>query len=140
MTQEQAQQQILAVNDRFYTALAEGDLITMATVWYHGEATECIHPGWDRLRGWEAIYESWVQIFHNQGPMPIKPSHPQVHIRGNMAWVTCNENILVQGDRMFSMSRTVATNIFEHIDGAWYMVIHHASQVPADDGRRADLN
>jgi ketosteroid isomerase-like protein len=130
MTDETIRQEILAANDRFYTALAEADLAAMVDLWHHSPITECIHPGWDRLRGWPAIRESWTRIFQHQGLLPVQVSQPLVHWRGDMAWVICYENVSQQADGAVQISQMVATNVFERVEGRWRMVIHHASPAP----------
>jgi len=131
MSDDATRQDILRANAQFYTALAEADLAAMSELWHHDQATECVHPGWDRLRGWPAIRESWHRIFQNQGSLPIHISDPLVHWRGDMAWVTCYENISLREGPSVQISQTLATNIFERIEGRWRMVIHHASPAPA---------
>lgn len=130
MSDDLIRQEILAANQQFYTALAEADLVAMAALWHHGAETECIHPGWDRLRGWPAIQESWALIFQNQGAMPVQPGDPLVHQQGDMAWVTCNETITSQVGATLQINQMLATNVFERIEGRWQMVIHHASPAP----------
>jgi ketosteroid isomerase-like protein len=128
---DSTQIEILAANARFYTALAQADLTAMNQLWHHSSVTECIHPGWDRLRGWPAIHESWARIFQHQGALPVQFSEPLVHWRGDMAWVMCYENIsLQQEEGAVQISQMVATNIFERVEGRWRMVVHHASPVP----------
>jgi ketosteroid isomerase-like protein len=130
MTDETMRQEILAANARFYSALAEADLAAMIELWHHSPTTECIHPGWDRLRGWPAIQESWARIFQHQGALPVQVSEPLVHWRGDMAWVTCYENVSLQAEGAVQISQMVATNVFERVEGQWRMVIHHASPAP----------
>lgn len=130
MSEDTTKQEILAANGRFYAALAEADLAAMADLWHHGPETECIHPGWDRLRGWPAIEESWALIFQNQGSMPVQPGDPLIHQRGDMAWVTCNEIISSQVGATLQINQILATNVYERIEGRWRMVIHHASPAP----------
>jgi ketosteroid isomerase-like protein len=131
MSDNAIRQEILTANAHFYTALAQADLAAMTDLWHHDPATECVHPGWDRLRGWPAIRESWLRIFQNQGPLPVQASGPLVHWRGEMAWVTCYENITLREGASAQISQTLATNVFERIEGRWLMVIHHASPAPA---------
>jgi ketosteroid isomerase-like protein len=130
MSDDSIRQEILAANASFYTALAHADLATMTLLWHHGPATECIHPGWDRLRGWPAIGESWTRIFQNQGPLPVHISEPVVHWRGDMAWVVCYENVSLEAEGAVQISQMIATNVFERIEGRWRMVIHHAAPAP----------
>jgi ketosteroid isomerase-like protein len=131
MTDEETiRAEILAANELFYRALSQADMAAMAALWQHSPMTECIHPGWDRIRGWAEIEASWSQIFQNQGPMPVQTSHPMVDWRGNVAWVTCYENIVVQEGASLQVSQMLATNVFERVEGRWQMVIHHASPAP----------
>lgn len=144
MSDDSIQQQLLAANARFYTALTEADLVAMTDLWLHGPVTECIHPGWDRLRGWPAIQQSWAQIFQYQGPLPVQASDLSVHWQGDIGWVTCYENITQQAGDNLQISQMLATNVFERVDGQWRMVIHHASPAPPGVIRprtwRASLN
>lgn len=129
-TDDAIEQEILAANARFYAALAQADLAAMIELWQHSPATECIHPGWDRLRGWPAIRESWLRIFQNQGPLPVQVSEALVHRRGEMAWVTCYENVTLRDGASVQVSQMLATNVFERVEGQWRMVLHHASPAP----------
>lgn len=131
MDDEITRQEILRANASFYTALAEADVAAMSELWHHSPAAECVHPGWDRLRGWPAIGESWARIFRYQGMLPVQFSEPMVHWRGDMAWVVCYENVSQpQEDGATQISQMIATNVFERIEGRWRMVIHHASPAP----------
>jgi ketosteroid isomerase-like protein len=130
MAEETVNQEVLAANEQFYTALTQADLAAMIELWHHSPVTECVHPGWDRLRGWPEIEESWTLIFQHQGAVPIKASDLLVHYRGDVAWVTCYENIMIQTGPELQISQMLATNVFERIDGRWRMVIHHASPAP----------
>jgi ketosteroid isomerase-like protein len=144
MVEDVVIQEILVVNDRFYRALSQADLAVMTEVWHHGPATECVHPGWERLQGWTVIEQSWALIFQNQGPLPVQATSPLVHRRGEMAWVTCYENISSESEGTLQISQMLATNVFEQIEGRWQMVIHHASPAPPGVIRprtwRASLN
>ena len=130
MADDPTTQEILAVNERFYLALSQADLAAMVALWHHGPATECVHPGWDRLQGWPAIEQSWMLIFQGQGAMPVQASNPVAHRRGDMAWVTCYENITTEHEATLQISQMLAVNIFERIEGRWQMVIHYASPAP----------
>src|SRR5260221_8685360 len=47
----------------FYDAFERGDLAAMMSVWAEAESVVCIHPQGPRLVGFEAVRESWAQIF-----------------------------------------------------------------------------
>jgi len=121
--------EILTANDRFYLALSQADPTLMSQVWRQHNEVYCIHPGWDRLEGWEAVIQSWKAIFNNQGPCPVVASAVKVSVYGDMAWVNCFENIAVS-DIDLQIIRTICTNVFQRIDRAWKLVIHHSSIAP----------
>ncbi len=124
------EQEILAVNNRFYEALAQASIEKMTKVWHHSPEAECIHPGWDRLIGWTMIQESWDLIFQHQGPIPVEATDAIVRQKGDMAWVTCYEHLTTQSTNSLEINQAVATNIFIRVDGVWRMVIHHAAAAP----------
>ncbi|MCF7980566.1 MAG: nuclear transport factor 2 family protein [Pseudomonadales bacterium] len=129
MTENSINLDVLAANDRFYLALSQADSALMSHLWSHDDDVYCIHPGWDRLEGWEAIFQSWQAIFNHQGPCPIAASAVKVNVCGEVAWVNCFENIaLPEADHR--MIRTMCTNVFQYIDGDWKLVIHHSSVAP----------
>ena len=82
---------VRAANQSFYRAMAGGDLVEMESVWLHGSEVVCIHPGCDRLRGWDAIRRAWADLFSYQGSVPVEPADVRVAIGGEMAWVDCDE-------------------------------------------------
>ena len=47
----------------FYEAFERSDLAGMMTVWAEDDDIVCIHPQGPRLTGFDAVRESWVQIF-----------------------------------------------------------------------------
>jgi hypothetical protein len=64
-----------------------------------------------------------------------------VSVAGDMAAVTCTENVLtgtgpgaggVTGDAPFRGGRARAVNVFTRADGRWRMWLHQASPVGSD--------
>jgi ketosteroid isomerase-like protein len=51
-----------------------------------------------------------------------------VRLYGNVAWVTCIEN-LSDASETLQMSQILATNIYEYDDDEWRIVHHHASPI-----------
>ena len=59
--------------------------------------------------------------------MRVDVTEVAIEVHGNVAWVTCLENITTSvGDQMHR-ARAYATNIFVYEDGQWLLVVHHAS-------------
>ena len=50
---------------------------------------------------------------------------------GELAWVTCTENILSEVRGRVTVTSVLATNLFESAADRWLLVHHHASHVLA---------
>jgi len=124
-------------NARFYQAFETLDLARMERVWAHDEHVKCVHPGWPILIGWEAVRSSWATIFENTGEMRFTLSDVRASARGDLAWVTCTENIVSEVQGRLAVTSVLATNLFERGPDGWRLVHHHASHVftPVSDGR-----
>ena len=120
---------VLELNQRFYRAFEALSLEMMGDVWAHRDSDVCIHPGWEMLRGWEEIRESWRVIFANTGYMRFEASELTLEITGEVACLSCVENIFsVVGD-MTIHSRVACTNLFHLTEKGWRMVLHHGSPI-----------
>lgn len=124
------EQEILATNESFYQAFNRGDLDLMKSVWAQNDTVACIHPGWEVLRGFDTIIQSWENIFVGSENLEIKLSDIKVTGAGSMVWVSCQENLFAMSMSGVQVSKVHATNLFEKIEGQWKMVLHHASSVP----------
>jgi ketosteroid isomerase-like protein len=117
--------EVLAANHRFYEAFEAGDLDAMSDVWAHDDAVLCTHPGWSTLHGWAAVSASWFTLFHNDQTLQFIVTNERARVNGDVAWVTCDENILGDGPG----GTAAALNLFTRSNGVWRMVAHHASPV-----------
>jgi len=120
---------ILDANRGFYRAFESLDAEQMGKVWRRDPRIVCIHPGWRRLVGWGPIMTSWERIFENVFEMKFELGDPLVIANGNLAVVIVEEDILQRGYDGVSRSRVLATNVFEHAEGRWWLVSHHGSPV-----------
>lgn len=130
MTSKTDKEQVLEVNERFYQALGTRDLDLMGTVFVHDDRAGCTHPGWLMLRGWEAIRQSWENVFDPEDQLQIKLHNVTVDITGDAACVTCIQELTYVRRDPVVMNVSVSTNIFEKTESGWLMVIHHASPIP----------
>ena len=121
---------VLEVNARFYEALSNRDLDLMSTVFIRDDKAGCMHPGWIMLRGWEAIRQSWENVFDPEDKLDIKLHNVTVDIKGDAAYVTCVQELIYIKRDPVVMNISVSTNIFERTESGWLMVIHHASPIP----------
>ena len=120
---------VVEANARFYRAFETLDLDQMTTVWHHDDDVRCVHPGWPLLTGWDAVRASWEAIFKNTVEMRFTISDVHVAGDGDVAWVTCTENILSQVRGQVSVTAALATNVFTRVADGWRLVVHHASHV-----------
>jgi uncharacterized protein (TIGR02246 family) len=128
MTPEQLA--VAEANEAFYKALSQADLDAMTELWFPAEWAECVHPGSVSLRGWDAVRDSWRQIFDNGARLAVSLSEVRVRMLGDVAWVSCLERIATADAEQIHTSLMQATNLFVRHDGRWRMVVHHASPVP----------
>lgn len=132
--------EILRVNNLFYRALGTRDLKLMEKVWINDERAGCVHPGWTILRSWEAIMQSWENVFDPEDQVDINLSSITLNIKGDIAWVTCIQEMtyIKRNPVMFNISQS--TNIFEKTELGWEMLIHHASPLPTYQLEEKDTN
>ncbi len=105
--------EIEQANAHFYQAFETLDLARMDLVWAHDEHVKCVHPGWPLLVGWEAVRSSWETIFENTAEMRFTLSDVRSAARGDLAWVTCTENIFSEVRGRLAVTSVLATNLFE---------------------------
>ena len=118
------------MNKTLYAALQNLNLKEMDAVWLHEPWVRCVHPGWDILEGWEAVRESWQQMFDVTESMRITVRTQFIRVEGSTAWICCRESISSAAGGRSSSAQAQATNIFEKRSGEWYLVHHHASMLP----------
>ena len=133
MTDSTERAAVERVNAAFYEAFENADLDTMRDLWLDHEESLCVHPGALPVRGTAAISRSWALIMANTPYIQFFLTDVEVSVRGDVASVTCTENVLTADDRAgpdgFGGARAVATNVFVRTPDGWRLWIHHASPV-----------
>lgn len=119
----------------FYDAFERADLAAMMLVWAEGEDVVCVHPAGPRLAGFEAVRDSWMQIFASNVKLAVRVTDsrrldgPSVAVRSVVEAITAagsaGEPQLVH-----------ATNVYVLTDAGWRIAIHHAS--PPEQGAAAE--
>jgi ketosteroid isomerase-like protein len=117
-------------NELFYHALETLDLQAMDHLWLHEGWVHCVHPGWEALFGWDAVRESWAQIFARTQWMRVTPTGVHVQSFGELGLVSCTENITAQSQADVGLAVAQATNLFRKSAQGWRMIHHHASPAP----------
>lgn len=124
---EDSKTAVLAANSRFYNSFRNGDLAAMQELWSKSENVCVVHPGVSGISGYELVMGSWEFVWADyEFPLSIEVKDVQVYVRGDMGYVTCVEMVRTTGK---SWGRQFATNVFEKIDGRWFICVHHASHV-----------
>ncbi|XP_019430750.1 PREDICTED: F-box protein SKIP8 [Lupinus angustifolius] len=125
--QKDSKTTVFGVNSRFYDSFRNGDLAAMQAMWAKRDEVCCVHPGLKGISGYEDVIESWNIVWANyEFPLEIKLEDIKVHARGDMGYVTCMEFVKTKGGRWGGQ---FVTNVFEKINGQWFICIHHASPV-----------
>jgi uncharacterized protein (TIGR02246 family) len=110
----------------FYDAFERADLAAMMVVWAEGEDVVCVHPAGPRLEGFEAVRESWMQIFSGGARMNIRVVEAKRLDGPSVAVRSVVEAITMRGAEG-TVQRVYATNVFVLTDAGWRMAVHHAS-------------
>ncbi|KAJ0088697.1 hypothetical protein Patl1_31749 [Pistacia atlantica] len=127
MFEEDTRTSVLGANARFYDAFKHGDLAAMQGLWAKGDNVCCVHPGASGITGYDSVMESWEVVWMNYDfPLAIEVKDVRIHVRGNVGYVTCIEFVRTKGS---SWGGQFVTNLFEKINGQWFICIHHASPI-----------
>ena len=122
--------EVTRANQDFYHAFESLDIARMDRIWANQDAVTCIHPGWTLRVGWPAVRDSWVLIFNNTFSMKFDLAEIHVQGAGDLAWVICTEQLMVQQSSDEGLhSRVLATNLFERMHEEWKLIHHHGSPV-----------
>ncbi len=117
---------VLAANQAFYDAFEARDADAMADVWETGDEVTCGHPGHPVLTGTAMVQASWRAILSGPQHLQFILSGVHVVVRGDVAWVVCDENLL-DGP---TAGTVAAINVFARgVDGRWRLMAHHGSPV-----------
>ena len=102
----------------FYDAFERADLAAMMVVWAEGEDVVCVHPSGPRLAGFEAVRESWMQIFASNVKLSVRVTEscrldgPSVAVRSVVEAITTTGT---ESTPQF----VNATNVYVLTDAGW---------------------
>jgi uncharacterized protein (TIGR02246 family) len=122
---------IKKANQALYAAFEEADIDALEALWDDADDVACVHPGSPLLMGRRDVLRSWTALLANSGYLQFVLSNVRVRVDGDVAVVTCEENILadLSAARGLIGGTAVATNVFRRRDGQWRLWIHHSSPV-----------
>ena len=121
----------------FYDAFERADLAAMMAVWAATDEIVCIHPQGPRLSGFEAVRESWAQIFAGGSQLRVRTVEARAYDGQALAVHTVIELVAPPGNEA-SVTSIFATNVYELTEGGWRMVIHHACAAPSEANARRE--
>jgi uncharacterized protein (TIGR02246 family) len=113
----------------FYEAFERADLAGMMAVWAASDDVVCIHPTGPRLQGFEAVRDSWVQIFSGGSQLRVRTTEVKKFNGQSVAVHSVVEVLTAPGQQGTGQS-VLATNVYELGDAGWRMVVHHAAPMP----------
>lgn len=124
---------LLAANAAYYRAFEAADAAAMDLVWADGEDAIVIHPGWEVIGGAEAVRESYHRIFAGGERLRIGVQLLHVDQHGEIGRLTLIEHVFAPGERR-AVARVACTHLFRKVEGAWKMILHHASPIHMGGG------
>ena len=124
--------EVLAANEAFYAAVEAGDLDGLRGLCAAERELVCVHPGVEPIHGTGKVLRSWALIMAHNDYIQFFLTGVEVSVQGDVAAVTCTENILTAGEEQtagFSGGKAQALNVFTREPAGWRMWIHQASPV-----------
>jgi uncharacterized protein (TIGR02246 family) len=113
----------------FYEAFERADLAAMMAVWAEDDDVVCVHPQGPRLIGFEAVRESWTQIFASGMQLRVRATEERRFLGQSLA-VHAVVEILAAAGESESSPPVAATNVYVLTEAGWRMLVHHASPLP----------
>ncbi|MEP7069361.1 MAG: nuclear transport factor 2 family protein [Usitatibacter sp.] len=121
----------------FYDAFERADLAAMMAVWAATDEIVCIHPQGPRLTGFEAVRDSWAQIFSGGTTLRVRTTEARAFDGQALSVHTVIELVAPPGSET-SVTSIFATNVYELTEGGWRMVVHHAAPAPSEANPRRE--
>jgi len=113
----------------FYDAFERADIAAMMAVWAESDDVVCIHPQGPRLSGFEAVRESWMQIFAGGSTLRVRTTEQRSFDGQSLAVHNVVELVAPPGEQS-AVTPVFATNVYVLTDGGWRMAVHHANAAP----------
>ena len=116
------------VTQAFYQAFETRDIDAMMATWAEDEDIVCIHPGGARNVGYEAVRQSFEQLFASETRLTFRLEQAVSIDTVGLAMQSTLEHLRAgdEGPR----GTAIATNVLMRTPYGWRLVCHHASPSP----------
>ncbi len=121
----------------FYDAFERGDLAAMMAVWASDDDIVCVHPQGPRLVGFDAVRESWTQVFGAGMTLRVRTTEVRKTQGQTLAVHSAIELLSTPGETSASPPIS-ATNVYVLTEEGWRMVLHHASPAPEPQAQKRE--
>lgn len=111
----------------FYDAFERADVAAMMAVWAESDDVVCVHPQGPRLVGFDAVRESWMQIFAAGAQLRVSTTEHRSFDGQALAVHNVIELVTPAGSDQSPVTTVYATNVFVLTEGGWRMAVHHAN-------------
>jgi ketosteroid isomerase-like protein len=119
----------------FYEAFEQADLEAMMGTWSTEEDIVCVHPQGGTLAGFDAVRESWRQVFSEGQKLRFRIVNHHKFTGLLLAIHVVHENVRLEGGDE-SPHPIIATNVYMRNEQGWRMILHHASPSPPEAADR----
>jgi len=114
----------------FYQAFEARDIDAMMVTWADDEEIVCIHPGGTRHVGYDAVRQSFEQLFSSgNAKLSFRLDQGVLLETVGLAMQSTIEYVHVAEETTRGIA--VATNVMMRTPSGWRVVCHHASPAPA---------
>ena len=110
----------------FYDAFERADVAAMMAVWAESDDVVCVHPQGPRLVGFDAVRESWVQIFAAGAQLRVRTTEQRTFDGQTLAVHNVVELVTPIGAQS-PVTSVFATNVYVLTEAGWRMAVHHAN-------------
>src|SRR5712671_3815193 len=98
----------------FYDAFERADVAAMMAVWAESDDIVCIHPQGPRLAGFEAVRESWAQIFAGGAQLRVRTTEERRFDGQTLAVHNVIELVAAPGGES-EPTHVMASNVFDSL-------------------------
>ena len=124
---------VKTASNAFYAALMAKDRSeAMRKVWANKPYVTYVGPGSRTITvGWESLSKYWSKTETQFSKVDVTLSDQHLHRNGNLAWEMGQESgTLTFSDGKEAKIDFFVTNVYEKLDGRWYLVSHHVQPKP----------